>query len=251
MACWFYGKTFNTRLLLLIGIFDWIAVFFTGSKAGAALAFLLPACCIGYGTVRSRRFNPVLVSIAAILIGFMAVGVALTYQLLTKFQHDSAQTLDTRKLIWRFASVMIHEHLLLGLGFGGWQLKFPLYAVSHAINKSYPPHNSLLIVWSDSGVVAVLAGVAWIVAVYLLVVRALRLGGPEEKLALGIGAAFAWYLLEGFGENLGLTGEIHLTPMIGVLLGHLSARCDLRVLPHARTPEPQRNPSPASALPAV
>jgi hypothetical protein len=58
-------------------------------------------------------------------------------------------------------------------------------------------------------------------------------------LAMGIGAAFGWYLLQGFGENLGLTGEIHLTPMFGVMFGHLSARCDLRLLASSKVREPR------------
>jgi sugar phosphate isomerase/epimerase len=38
--------------------------------------------------------------------------------------------------------------------------------------------------------------------------------------------AFTWYFEQGLGENFGLDGEVHMTPLIGALLGHLCARYD-------------------------
>ncbi len=45
-------------------------------------------------------------------------------------------------------------------------------------------------------------------------------------LALGVGGAFAWYVLQGLAENIGVVGEPHMTPLLGALLGNLFALYD-------------------------
>jgi len=248
IVAWQSGKDHASALLKAVAIFDWVAVFFTGSKAGAALAVAVP---LALTLIRTRRLSHQFIITASLSCGIGAVGLVLLWDVLNRYQHASADTLATHLIIWHFAAVMVHEHPLLGLGFGGWDLHFPFYAANHGISKNYPPHNSLLIAWSQSGIAAVITGLWWMSTVYAAAFRGFRLGDRERALGVCLAGAFTWYLGEGFGENMGLLGEVHLTPMMGVLLGHLCARCDARETVNERIPETTRGTAPASAIPAV
>jgi O-antigen ligase len=248
IVSWHSAKQSGSALERSVAVLDWIAVFFTGSKAGAALAVAVP---LALSFIRLRRLSPALIITLCVSCGLVSIALVLFWDMLMRYQHVSEDTLGTRVIIWNFATMMLQEHPIFGLGFGGWDLDFPFYAANHGISKSFPAHNSLLIAWSQSGIAAVLAGVWWMGAVYAALLRGFKLGHGERNLALGIAGAFTWYLAEGFGENMGLLGEVHLTPMLGALLGHLCARCDARETVNERIPETPRGVAPTSAIQAV
>jgi hypothetical protein len=62
--------------------------------------------------------------------------------------------------------------------------------------------------------------------------------------------AFTWYVVQGLGENFGLVGEVHMTPLVGALLGHLCARHDA-LSGYETSIEPVRSIAAPSAIPAV
>jgi hypothetical protein len=114
-----------------------------------------------------------------------------------------------------------------------------------------PAHNSLFILWLQSGLPGLLCGVIFVATVYSAVVRCF--GAADVALvsyAMGVAGAFTWYFVQGLGENFGLVGEVHMTPLLGVLLGHLCARYDAVMVKHELS-EPVRGSAAPSTVPAV
>src|SRR5690606_12827937 len=95
------------------------------------------------------------------------------------------------------------------------------------------------------------AGIAFVVAVYAAIARALSSANREVgQLAIAAAGAFTWYFVQGLGENFGLVGEVHMTPLVGALLGHVCARHDALEKYEHRIASVRGAVAP-SALPAV
>jgi hypothetical protein len=251
VLAWYLATLRASVLLRVIACMDWLAVWFTGSKAGIALAALVPLGCLVAGMVRERRIRPSLIIGAAALACVGAVVVTLNIDALERFLHASLATLGTRSQVWHFASLMVREHPLLGLGFGGWEQRYPLFAYTYGLSVNLPPHNSLLILWAQSGLLAALAGAWWIASVGLVLLRGLALHQDGRLFAIAVTGAASWYVLEGFGENMGLDGEVHLAPLLGVLLGYLCALCESGEAVNERASQALRSAAAPSALPAL
>jgi hypothetical protein len=146
---------------------------------------------------------------------------------------------------------MIEERPLTGLGFGGWEQRFALSAYLAGSTSVMPPHNSLFIVWLQSGLAGLLCGLALLAAIYAGISKALGSTQREARqLSMAAAGAFTWYVVQGLGENFGLVGEVHMTPLIGALLGHLCARHDA-LSGYEHRSEPVRSAAAPSAVPAV
>jgi O-antigen ligase len=164
------------------------------------------------------------VAIAAAAAGLM---LPLSQELLSDYRYDTLATLGSRGEIWGYALEMIQQSPLEGLGFGGWEQRFQQVAVLAGMRAAVPAHNSLFILWLQSGLPGLLGGVALVVAIYAAVARTLSAADfSSRQLAMAASGAFSWYFIQGLGENFGLVGEVHMTPLIGVLLGHLCAHYD-------------------------
>jgi len=131
--------------------------------------------------------------------------------LFTSMSHDGTQK--------GYALQAFSECSLLGQGFGGWQAGFPHYAESIGIRTGFPPHNTLICLWSQGGLVAAILGAAFMAYIamfwFLLVVRS----GPSSfGVAIAGGGTFAFAFILGMGTNFGLVGEIHMSPVLASLL---------------------------------
>jgi O-antigen ligase len=254
LAAWYFGRYRGSALLQAVAVADWAAVLFTGSKAGLICALLVPAALAALAVSRSKRMNPI--SFAAALFGTAAAASVLilpfSQTLLLAYRGDASATLATREHIWHFGLQALRQHPLKGLGFGGWEQQFQqLPAFAQAAALVVPPHNSLLILWLQSGLAGVLAGIVVILAIYGAIARAFATKRTEMYwLAMASGGAFSWYVVQGMGENFGLTGEVHMTPLIGALLGHLCARHDGAWVTHETRIATPRSAIETSAIPA-
>jgi O-antigen ligase len=228
LAAWHFGTECRSRLLRLVGMVDLLAVFFTGSKAGAIFALAVPSTIWLATAITAKHFKLQHVALVALALGALPAALAIAWSHLgvERFQQNAADALHSREVIWGFARIAFPSHPLLGLGYGGWEKAFPIYGFKHGVSTALPPHNSALIMWAQSGFFAVLAGVAWFVFVGLAVARAFTINAETRQLALGVGGAFLWYVCHGMSENIGWVGETRLTPLLGVLLGYMCARCD-------------------------
>jgi O-antigen ligase len=253
IAAWYLGRGRGSALLRAVALLDWAAVFFTGSKAGLLCGLGIPALLGIAGVLRSQRVNPLAVFAGALALALGAATVVspLGLALLDDYRYDTLATLGSREQIWSYATRMIEEHPLAGLGFGGWEQRFALNALVPGGAATVPPHNSLFILWLQSGLPGVLGGLALIATVYAAAARGAGSRDADTRtLAVGVAGAFTWYLVQGLGENFGLIGEVHMTPLLGALLGTLCARFDGATV-HEHSMQSVRGVAAPSTIPAL
>jgi O-antigen ligase len=219
---WRYGKQ---RIVRPIGALLLASVFFSGSKAAVALAVLIPTLLWLVAAMKSLalRVSPVYV-VGVLVVVALTVVVGYGFIDIQKFErylNASESTLNSRQAIWVFALEEFNRIPFTGHGFGGWSKNFFSYALAMNVNPNFPPHNSLIILWTQSGILAPLLGLAFQFAIlYWLVNGFLTAKSPAStQYFLGLLGADLWYLIQGFGENYGILGEPHLSIALAMFFG--------------------------------
>lgn len=219
---WGLAKATQKMSLRLLAILFWVGVFFTGSKAGVIAAVLIITLAWLGRFVRVRRIG------LGAAVGFCVLGAAVSVIMPfvmaayrdSGFTEASLSTLQSREIIWDFARRMVREHPILGLGHGGWEQHFAFYSYANGFRNVMPPHNAFLILWAQGGVLLVVAGLGFIVSLAWWCGRHFWHADPKAAgLSEGLLWAFAWYVFQSQGENYGLAGEFHLTPLLGMAMG--------------------------------
>ncbi|WP_432561940.1 O-antigen ligase family protein [Kineococcus sp. SYSU DK003] len=205
----------------------WSATFATGSKTAAALALLLPVAVRGVqvlGRPNARWFLPQ----AAGLVGlgvWLLPGVLERY--VPGYADASAESLQSRQPMWDFALQMFREHLVLGLGFGGWQRTIEQFAALGI--ETLPPHNLFIAAWAASGLpgVAALLLLAGTILVVLTAAVVRHVGLPVARTTAFALGAWWWVLVHGMGDNTAVYGEGKSMILLAMLLGLVAARLPL------------------------
>lgn len=227
MLAWNMAKTAGMGSLRLVATLNWLAVFFTGSKAGAIMALIIPALLMSLELVRTRRIDMRVAAVLAFLgaIAVVAVPFAIEYLQQSTFLNATSSTLDIRKVIWSFASQEFFRSPLKGMGFGGWEARFPFYAYIHRVSPTYPAHNAFVILWGQSGLLAVICMATFIALFIRWAFKASRhTDSGIRNLGNGLLMGTLWFWTQAQGENFGILGEQHFTPLLGLLAGVLLAR---------------------------
>jgi|GEM_PF-495349 len=138
---------------------------------------------------------------------------------------QTADTTNIRFKIWRYGWHAFQKEPFVGQGFGGWQKDFPQYAKSVGIGTGFPPHNTIIYLWSQSGILAAIIGLLFMLSIIRFGFKFASLG-MQELTILGMSTAFAflWAFIQGMGTNWGLLGEIHMQPLLAAMLGFTYAR---------------------------
>jgi len=215
----------RTRIIAFVA---WISVFFTGSKSAMAMALVIPAlAAFAFVFLIPQCSSWRLPFTAAFAIGLCAVASVL---LSPAFQNSDLMTstdttLKLRQEIWSFAGDQFPRHIWLGHGFGGWEEAFaPIYR-QFGLRNAVPPHNTFILLWSQSGIVAAIFGLAFMCAIIVASVRGFSANDVVLRiLAIGTLGSFLWLFIHGLGENEGIIGELHFQPVMAVTLGMLRAR---------------------------
>jgi O-antigen ligase len=226
MLAWYFGRTLRRVDLQLLAALHLTAVFFTGSKAGAICAVVVPATLALIHAARGQRPSMGQLAVGCLVAACAAVLLPIAWELYSQsgFTRASTETLDVRQRIWSFAWGMFKKHPLGGLGHGGWELHFPFYAIAQGLNPNYPPHNMFMLLWSKAGLGAVLAGLLFSLSFILAQLRlAWRAQGELANMPLGVLAAFLWVFIQAQGENFGILGEPHITTMLALAAGGVAA----------------------------
>ncbi|MFM0095246.1 O-antigen ligase family protein [Paraburkholderia nemoris] len=208
------------KLLFLVGLFHLTATFFSGSKAAAILVCaLLALMCITVYV--SEKLTPSRLAVLLLIFIFIAVAgsILTTAGSSTDFGHASSDTFDVRKLIWAHAASEFLKNPILGQGFGGWSESFHAYAWQQGITDRYPPHDTLIQLWSQSGLLAALLGAAFMAAFSAEVLTLVRSGSRTAAwIGAGILCGFLFITMQGLGENWGLLGNLRMSPFLAVCL---------------------------------
>ncbi len=200
-----------------------LAVLGTGSKTGVALALLVPVAYVLASAM--RRWGRA--GAVALLAGAAPVGVLLYARLpvwAPQYSRDSLATLRARSYVWDAAGELFAAHPVLGLGFGGWGDRIALFA-GPSLPARYPPHNSLILAWSETGLVGMALVVLFVAAVSVMFLEA---AGRCDRLAdarvLTLGwAAFTWAFMHSMGDATSFFGDVRNLPFLAVALGLLTA----------------------------
>lgn len=211
---------FRRKTLLIVGLAHLIAVFFSGSKAAILLACsMLVLMCMT--VFLSKKLTPARLALFIIFAIFLSVvgTVGLMASSSTVFGQASSDTLDSRRLIWTHAAAEFIKSPILGQGFGGWSQSFQAYAWDQKISDSFPPHDTFIILWSQSGLLAVLIGLAFAVAFSVEVMILIRAGSRTAAwIGAGIWCGFLFFSIQGLGENWGLLGTLRMSPLLAACL---------------------------------
>ncbi|GAB2724597.1 hypothetical protein GCM10027172_18660 [Halomonas garicola] len=219
------------RSMYVLSSFFIVAAYFSGSKAVVLLFPVLATIVLITIAWHLSSRPPFLIK------GFLMVGIVIVLgligpQLITHntaeqteqteqedFLQQSESTLGIRLLVWRYGAEAFLEKPFLGQGFGGWQQGYSSYAESVGIKDSFPPHNTLIYLWSQGGILALLFGFAFMLFVTISGLQQILKGQPQSSgIAVIMLGAFAWTFIHGMGTNFGLVGDIHMIPILATLL---------------------------------
>ena len=228
----------RVRFACIAGLM-WTSVFFTGSKAGALIAFALPVVVIlvcrqlrehkGIAAMGGWLDRAWTGALAAFIGTESILNSAIGGVGLGSFFGAIHHTLVIREKIWAVAWREFVNHPVTGLGVGGWDEVWPHYAVQLGLPTTLPPHNSLLIAATEAGAPALLLSAGVIVCILSLGIRAVRC---EDRRTVSAGVAllgaYGWVVIESMGTNYGVIGEMHAVPVIAALSGWVAVELKLK-----------------------
>lgn len=211
---WGVYSVLKSKLTLIMAILLWATVFFTGSKAGVLFAVLIPAFIFYLKLQRSTKIVVVSVG-ASFAIFLIAISIFFSINEHNGFLQESTETAQTRYQIWNYAFNAFLDKPLMGQGFGGWEVDY-----SKHTDYFLPPHNTLIYLWSKSGIIASFMGLCFILTSIGVGIRAIKTYNNEQKnIGYALLMVLAWQFAHGFGENFGLIGEQHQMVIVSVMLG--------------------------------
>ncbi|GAX86869.1 conserved hypothetical protein [Lebetimonas natsushimae] len=227
LICYSFFKIYNNNLLKIITFFLIIGVFFTGSKAGIILilSLLFLSFIIFYFLNKILTLQKIIYILFFINIIYLLI-IFWGYNFLqSDFVKKTMSTTEIRLLIWKYGIEQFLQHPIIGLGFGGWQENFKIYALKMGIGTGFPPHNTLLYLWAQSGIFVVIFALLFIFYIIKFGLILIKSSIKElQGLGIAILGAFGWTFIHGMGTNFGLIGEIHMEIILATLLGYSLAR---------------------------
>jgi O-antigen ligase len=202
----------RSRPLLGIALLNYLAVILTGSKTGLFLAILSIVLLMALPRLATKARHhiviPLIISLLAVASGYFIV-------VYTTIGAKGSHSLASRQIIWSAARHILGSSPIAGLGYGGWTTAFAPYASAAGFAQVYPPQNLLLYTFSESGLLASVALLAFVVLALRDNYRTLR---RESAIACGSFISLTWVVLHGLGDNTTLFGDAHLAAFIGAVL---------------------------------
>lgn len=211
---WGVYKANQSYFSLTMAFLLWLSVLFTGSKAGVIFCVMIPLF-IFY--LKLQKENKIIFSCA---VGFFSIVLICSSIIFgvneqSDFLSQSKDTAGTRYEIWRYAYSVFLENPLIGQGFGGWEINY-----NQVYDYYLPPHNTLIYLWSKSGMLAVLLAVSFAICCFAVAWRGVKNENKEIKnLGFSVLMIIMWIFFHGFGENFGLIGEQHQMIIFSTMLG--------------------------------
>jgi O-antigen ligase len=221
-------KTSNKELIFNFGHkvlapLHMLGIFFCGSKASLGLIFLSPLLSIFYLFPSSRRALVFIVALVIIvliiLIPFYEAIASLLFS--SDYIENSIRTFLSRLFLWEHAWHEFFTHPVFGHGYGGWQISMQgleqkAFGLDIDVKDSFPPHNSFIYLWSQSGLLALAIGVA-------VVVVSIKTFGKLKEVNPIMGfcflTAYLFFIIQACAENYPILGEYHQTVPIALMIG--------------------------------
>ncbi|MBF7956061.1 O-antigen ligase family protein [Rahnella victoriana] len=215
---WGWARLTKSKILTMVAALCWISVFFTGSKAGFLLALAVPMLTY-FIYIKHQSKKAALFFVILSCVGTIVCTLAISYTLLDNSQYVSATgtAAESRFIIWDYASNAFLRSPILGQGYGGWEADYVKYT-----DYFLPPHNTIVYMWSKSGVIASILSIMFIFYVIQLNLKCMKSFEPVIRIAGTTSfMVSAWLFMHGMGENFGLLGEPHQEVFLPVMIGTL------------------------------
>lgn len=204
----------------------YLAIPFTGSKAATILSVAM-ILLAWLARVLSKKYGATLIfwllafvfAVAATILTVSTMSLS-TPEPIQDFSAQVASTTGVRILIWQHFIDVFSLAPILGQGFGGWQESFEIHASALGLSVAFPPHNTFIYLWSQSGIFAVLLGCIFMSTVLLFAKRLLV--SPVREISLlgsAVGTVASWVFVHGMGENSGLLGDPRQQALFAALIG--------------------------------
>jgi len=229
ILAWGLAYLFQYKPFKYIATFLWFSVFLAGSTAASLLNILIPIAGLWYYFCQHLR-HPKWINRTSILISIVSI---LTGLLITTYTHPALHhfilnKLLSRILLWKVTGTFASTHWLTGIGFGGWDSYYSDF-IKNAASKHYqaglPPHNSIIQLFSESGIFALMFAILFIILLIKNIFSYIRQVNKSEKIfGICLLAAFAWMFIQGLGENWRLLGDIRVQPLLATCYGMMMAR---------------------------
>jgi O-antigen ligase len=200
--------------MMFVGLILALGVISAGSKAGLILLVIFygAGALVLAWPILKWQGRSIVIALAALAFVFLTGNLDL-------FSHYIGISWTARLERWNFGLISFPEHPLRGFGFGGWEIAIQEYAKQMEFDRpSPPPHNTIITLWAQSGLLAAVLGVLFIISVFTFLWRS-RLNKPWREFLLWATLAIAWYFVHQQGENWGLLNQRHIMPVIAMVIG--------------------------------
>lgn len=222
------GRAGRARKLILAT--HYIAILATGSKSAMGLALIIPV--LAYFLTKSlhkkvSRSNIIALAVAVPVV-FVGYAVVTGFFISDSLASDGRINFLRRLIIWDFALDKFSEHPMGGLGYGGWVAAFKGYGDSWrhiGINGDMPPHNTLIVLWAQSGIFAPIFALAAILTIFIRAVRCIdHYGALYSGSCL---AAIVALVAHSMTENYTYFSEPHFQAPCAILFAWVTYRSGL------------------------
>ena len=206
----------------------------TSSKTAIFLAFSLVPFFLFLPLIVRVRANPAgFIGGLVVLIG-ASFGLAYVISTLSERLVGIDESADDRARLWAGALTYFGESPLLGLGVGGWAQRWGSDPAATGL-ETLPPHNMLIMLWADSGLLTPLIAVAifLVIAVrYLKKIAASERHRDATAAALEL-AAMVWIFAHGMYDNTNFYGDVHTMVVFAVICARAATGMVGEVQSHA------------------
>lgn len=163
------------RFLLFFSWLSSLLVIVFAKSEGGFIAFTSVAMIALLMKRKTRRYT----TVALIAIALIVSAIAPLRQPIIREMTFHGWSGQVRLFQWRETWQMLKDHPILGAGFGGYPTVFKPYHKATAIEIFQYPHNIVLNVWSETGLLGLIV-FAWIVGTWIYFCRGRPMRLPRQ-----------------------------------------------------------------------
>jgi hypothetical protein len=193
-----------------------LAVVMSGSKS-ALLLLASSLILIFILNFISKRGRDIALRISLLMFSTVII-LSIVYIYFTSianspFSQETANTTGDRFNLILLAYDLFKGHMVLGLGYGGWQEQIKNLATAYNVDPSWPPHNSIVEAWATSGLVNALLGISIII---ILFKRVLTYKPHNTNIQYGLLIALIACIIMPLGDPQPLLGAAQVSAPLGI-----------------------------------